>query len=151
MLNNSIRPSGEDSFLLELSDDCSVLPIQYYDIISRSRVCAGERRLMLAVLEDAIRCYLNNMNHPSPENQEAFVEVKEWFNAIDGQGAFAYRNLCEALDIEPDNLKRQLESIRTGHLEEAANMEGIASHRSRRLGSAIRFRTRHRTPHSHAA
>ncbi len=35
-----------------------LMPQQYYDLISRRRIIDGERRLMFAVFEDAIRCFV---------------------------------------------------------------------------------------------
>lgn len=37
-----------------------ILPVQYYDQIRRPRVLDGEQKLMFAVLEDAVREYLQS-------------------------------------------------------------------------------------------
>jgi len=39
-----------------------LLPGQYVDLVRRNEVIEGELKLLLAVLEDAIRCYLRNVN-----------------------------------------------------------------------------------------
>lgn len=42
-----------------------LMPQQYYDLISRRRIIDGERRLMFAVFEDAVRCYVMCMSSKS--------------------------------------------------------------------------------------
>src|SRR5271156_6717761 len=83
-----------------------LLPGQYVDLVRRSRVIEGELKLLLAVLEDAIRCYLRNVNSKEGERRRAFVEVRNWFEAggkVRARRAdiFCFDNLCGALGIEP--------------------------------------------------
>src|ERR1700688_4915813 len=89
-----------------------LLPGQYADLVRRNHVIEGELKLLLAVLEDAIRCYLRNVNAKEGEHRRDFVEVRNWF---DGNGAgarrgdiFSFENLCEALGIDPPYLLSRL-------------------------------------------
>ena len=54
-------------------------PGQYLDLVRRDEVIEGERKLLLAVLEDAIRCYLRNLNAKDGERRRDFVEARNWF------------------------------------------------------------------------
>src|SRR5215472_841130 len=56
-----------------------LLPGQYVDLVRRNNVIEGELKLMLAVLEDAIRCYLRNVDSHHGERRREFVEVRNWF------------------------------------------------------------------------
>ena len=56
-----------------------MLPGQYVDLVRRNHVIEGELKLLLAVLEDAIRCYLRNVNAKDGERRRDFVEVRNWF------------------------------------------------------------------------
>ena len=75
-----------------------LLPGQYADLVRRNHVIEGELKLLLAVLEDAIRCYLRNVNAKEGEHRRDFVEVRNWF---EGNGASAparrYLQLRESL------------------------------------------------------
>jgi hypothetical protein len=72
-----------------------------------------ERNLMLAVLEDAIRCYLGyREGDTSARNRLAFADARDWINSRSRYSIFAFRNLCEIIGINPDSLKRELNRIR---------------------------------------
>ena len=97
-----------------------LLPGQYADLVRRNHVIEGELKLLLAVLEDAIRCYLRNVNAKDGEHRRDFVEVRNWF---EGNGAgnlrgdiFSFENLCAALGIDPPYLLDRLQILRIGDL-----------------------------------
>jgi hypothetical protein len=98
-----------------------LLPEQYVDLVRRNHVIEGELKLLLAVLEDAIRCYLRNANAKDGERRREFVEVRTWFEAGLRAGArhpdiFSFENLCEALGIEPRVLLARLRILTIGDL-----------------------------------
>jgi len=108
----------------------SILPSQYGDLIGRrARMMEGEHRLLWAVLEAAVRSYLNNMARSTPNQRQEFEEVRGWFNAKDRSGdLFAFETICDFLEIDPRRLIKNLESIRAGNLP----------HRKRRVGRGAR-------------
>jgi hypothetical protein len=90
-----------------------LLPGQYVDLVRRNHVIEGELKLLLAVLEDAIRCYLRNVNAKDGERRRDFNEVRHWCEAsgrASGRRAdiFSFDNLCSALGIEPRGLLARL-------------------------------------------
>jgi hypothetical protein len=95
-------------------------PGQYVDLVRRNHVIEGELKLLLAVLEDAIRCYLRNANAKNGERRRNFVEVRNWFEgALAGAGRadiFSFENLCVALGIEPRVLLARLRILTLGDL-----------------------------------
>jgi hypothetical protein len=97
-----------------------LLPGQYVDLVRRNHVIEGELKLLLAVLEDAIRCYLRNVDAKDGERRRDFVEVRHWFESS-GRGArrpdiFSFDNLCAALGIEPRVLLDRLRILTIGDL-----------------------------------
>ena len=56
-----------------------LMPGQYVDLVRRNHVIEGELKLLLAVLEDAIRCYLRYANSKEGERRRDFIEVRNWF------------------------------------------------------------------------
>ncbi len=88
-----------------------VTPQQYYDIIGRHRTLDGESRLLFAVLEDAIRCYLTTMNSASRSRRREFDEVKAWVDTRGEHDLFAFDSICRMFEIEPDMLRRQLNHL----------------------------------------
>ena len=97
--------SAESSPHEKTLDAGLLLPVQYADLVRRNHVIEGELKLLLAVLEDAIRCYLRNVNAKDGERRREFVEVRAWFEgSIDGSRCgdiFSFENLCAALSIDP--------------------------------------------------
>jgi hypothetical protein len=113
MSNESLSPEkGIDAGL--------VLPGQYADLVRRNHAIEGELKLLLAVLEDAIRCYLRNANAKEGERRRDFLEVRSWFdgNMAGGRRAdiFSFDNLCAALGIEPRCLLDRLRMLTIGDL-----------------------------------
>jgi hypothetical protein len=89
-----------------------LLPDQYVDLVRRNHVIEGELKLLLAVLEDAIRCYLRHANAKDGERRRDFVEVRSWFEGGPAGARradiFSFDNLCLALGIEPRCLLARL-------------------------------------------
>ena len=90
-----------------LFQGCDILPVQYNDMFRRGSSSAdAERRLLFALLEDGIRCYLRyrDAERNSPQRLE-FLEASTWINSQDDDGPFAFVNVCEALGIDPSHLR----------------------------------------------
>jgi len=89
-----------------------LLPGQYADLVRRNHVIEGELKLLLAVLEDAIRCYLRFANSKDGERRREFIEVRNWFEGaragVRRGDIFSFENLCAALGIEPRYLLDRL-------------------------------------------
>jgi hypothetical protein len=103
---------------VELAPDI-LLPKQFDDVMRRPSLRDGVIRLMFAVLEDAIQCYLASMHGETEKQRRDFMEVQDWFatpsSANRGwQSLFAFEPLCEALGIEPNRLRRELGAIQNG-------------------------------------
>ncbi len=94
-----------------------ILPVQYGETRRRKLPAEGERKLLFAVLEDAIRTYLRHRDNDAAHNNEDFVEAAEWLSCDDECGPFAFLSVCEALGIDADSLRSGI-SNHTGRLEE---------------------------------
>jgi hypothetical protein len=67
----------------------------------------GERRLMLAVLIDAIRAL--RRHRPTADNfcmSRAWLRDRAWLKAEDHSQAFSFVNICNALGLEADYVRR---------------------------------------------
>ncbi|MCW5893200.1 MAG: hypothetical protein KIT14_22015 [bacterium] len=70
----------------------------------RDSLISGERALMLAVLEDAIRCYLE----PPRGAIRIQREAEHWLWSADETWPFSFVNICDALGIAAGPLRRKL-------------------------------------------
>ena len=89
-----------------------LLPTQYFAAFRRGRAVEGERRLMLAVLEDAVDAYRKHALARDPRDQACFLEAKEWFVSEDHSWLFAFENICDVLEMNADYLRTGLDRWR---------------------------------------
>ncbi len=89
-----------------------LLPNQYFAAFRRGRAVEGERRLMLAVLEDAVDSYRKYALARDPREQACFLEAKEWFVSYDRSWLFAFENICDVLEMNAEYLRCGLEKWR---------------------------------------
>jgi hypothetical protein len=68
----------------------------------------GERRLMLAVLEDAIRTLL--LAKRSRVTRKRAMSELEWLQSTDVSAPFAFESICDVLGIDPTYLRNRLMS-----------------------------------------
>lgn len=66
------------------------------------------KRLMLAVLEEAIACIHTALLNPFQRNQRLRQEAEEWISA-DDDGVFSFANVCETLGYDPQAVRAGLE------------------------------------------
>jgi hypothetical protein len=104
------KPEGGSSTGLFEPD--ILLPNQYFAAFKRGRAVEGERRLMLAVLEDAVDSYRKYALARDPREQACFLEAKEWFLSDDRTWLFAFENICDVLEMNADYLRSGLDKWR---------------------------------------
>lgn len=81
-----------------------VLPTQGLD--GTATACSsGEKRLMAAVLADAIQLYLKHRRH---RDAVLFREAERWLESRDGRWLLSYENVCDVLQIDAARLRRAL-------------------------------------------
>ena len=67
----------------------------------------GERALMCAVLEDAIRCLMGH-GYPGHSRGLLAARARAWVAARDERWPFSFECICDALGIESSALRRHL-------------------------------------------
>jgi hypothetical protein len=97
-------------------DDCvsPILSSQYNALIRRSSRFEGERRLLWAVLEDAIDTYLVSIDCGTAKQREAYEEIRDWFlpSTNGPDPLFSFPTICDLLDINGRLLLKAIESMR---------------------------------------
>jgi hypothetical protein len=105
----------EESSLARLMIPDVLTPAQYYDgARTRYTETHAMKRLMLAVLEDALGCLETYTESRNPSHRKAFGEAETWILDRRAKGPFAFVSICEALEIQPDHLR---EGIRQWRLQ----------------------------------
>ena len=93
-----------------------LMPQQYYDLISRRRIIDGERRLMFAVFEDAVRSYVMCMSSKTQARRREFEDVRGWMELRGYHSVFSFDSLCELFEVDADLLRHQLKTLRSSDL-----------------------------------
>jgi hypothetical protein len=78
---------------------------------SLSKVCP-EIGLMQAVLEDAINCFQRRSSKKAQNAQRLAREAEEWLLSNDLDWPFSFLNICSALGLDPDYIRRGLKRWR---------------------------------------
>lgn len=93
----------------------TLLPAQYLNTMQRTTFLEPEKRLMLAVLDDAINCYRENLFSQRGKDRRLFDEAEEWILTPGGDRAFSFDNVCESLGFNPEYLRRGLQRWKETH------------------------------------
>jgi hypothetical protein len=90
--------------------------LQFFAGLKRKAQADGERRLMLAILEDAVDCFQKYAMVKDGRGRQLFAEAEQWFLSDDRRWPFSFVNVCEALEIQPQFLRRGLLSWKSRQL-----------------------------------
>ena len=91
----------------------ALLPAQFYAAFRGGSAVRGEKRLMLAVLEDALDCFQKYAFARDNHGRQLFDEAYEWIGSPNREWFFSFENICETLEINPEYLRRGLDRWRT--------------------------------------
>lgn len=78
-----------------------LIPEQYFGALGSKTGMEAEKRLMLAVLDDAVRCFQDYVLEESGAKKLLFTDAEEWIFSDGGDWAFSFENICEALGLNP--------------------------------------------------
>jgi hypothetical protein len=71
---------------------------------------AGERRLLIGVLLDAVRLVLEGEADPRRRNARDVVEARRWLWSDDVLAPLSFYNVTEYLDLDPERIRAVLEA-----------------------------------------
>ena len=94
--------------IASLFEPGTLLSAQYFDTLRRKTILEPEKMLLLAVLEDAISCFQDNVLAETGKTKKLFDEAEEWVLDEGGDWIFSFRNVCEHLAFNPDYVRRGL-------------------------------------------
>ena len=79
---------------------------QFHAILKSSQASDPERRLMVAMLEDAVSCLSKDPRRVPRQQRKAFEEAYSWVNADDGEDwIFCFTSVCETLGLNASYLR----------------------------------------------
>jgi hypothetical protein len=97
-----------------LTEGESILPSQFFEGRTKREALEPIKRLMLAILADAVRCYQAGTEARTTSRIRAFREAEEWLFTTKAYRPFSFERVCEVLDITPDYLRKGLRNRGVG-------------------------------------
>jgi hypothetical protein len=95
-----------------------MLPGQFYDMWHQAAARSGEHRLLVAILEDAIQCWLgtgrawasgnNNPDWLPGQHGRLYYEAENWIFNDTAQALVTFAEVCAVLELEPEWLRAAL-------------------------------------------
>ena len=135
----------EESSLARFTIPDVLTPVQYYGVRTQHPGTPAMKRLILTVLEDALRCIQTYTESPNPVHRKAFGEAETWILDRKAQGPFAFVSICEALGIQPDHLREGIRQWRVQLSEgrDSRRLQRRSVRRSAPTASLVRRRLNH--------
>ena len=100
--------SAADERVASLFQPDTLLSAQYFDNLRRKTYFEPEKRLMLAILQDAVNCYRDKVQTPNRKGKRLFAETESWVIESNGDWIFSFNNVCEALNLNPEYVRQGL-------------------------------------------
>ena len=63
---------------------------------------------MLAILEDAIKCFQKNLLVRSGRNKRLFEKAEQWITEVSGDWIFSFETICDTLGVNPEYVRQGL-------------------------------------------
>ena len=82
--------------------------VRYEAVYRRAEPACGERRLLLAVLEDGIRTFLKNAHATHGRAGNLKREALTWLRSDQRDDVFDFENICETLGIDAGRLRTRV-------------------------------------------
>lgn len=101
------RPNGRSAGAEPFGPDV-ILPEQFYEPQNGLEHISGEKALMLAVLEDGIRCFQEHLKNPRVRPRLLARQAEKWIRSPDWDWPFSFNNVCESLALNPECLRTRL-------------------------------------------
>lgn len=104
----------------------TLLPEQFFSLLGRKPI-QGEKRLLLAMLEDAVHCFQTYVLAKKPHERRLFQEAEEWIDSTDTLWFFSFENICDILGIHPGRLRSALQQWKSKQLIVAVDTRPLVS------------------------
>lgn len=115
----------------------TLIAFEYFSHVRKKKSLEPEKRLMLAVLRDAIYCFKRAVVKGRLRAKSEFCEAEEWFWEDGENWPFSYKNICNEIGLDPSGIRNKLKQwkrMRFGRYE-----------KSRALGRSMRNEVKDRS------
>ena len=97
-----------DDFLARILEPDIFLPSQFYGSAGLSRQLEGEKRLMIAILKDAVECLEKYRGSRTSVGRCLYQGAIEWVEEDNTDWLFSFMNICDFLGFDPQYMRQVL-------------------------------------------
>lgn len=98
-----------------------------------SRARSGESRLMLALLQDGIDCFLRHLSARDGKGKELLAQTERWIFEREIDGVFSFDSVCEILGVSASCLRAKIREWKEEELRKRACKAGSRPPARKRL------------------
>lgn len=99
----------------------TMLPEQFFWALKHKVELDSERRLMMAILEDAVNCFRKHGRATDPKARQLFLDAEEWIASTDASWLFSFENVCATLGFDAEYLRRGLRKLQAAQAADATD------------------------------
>lgn len=92
--------------------DEAIRPDQHYCASRSGPLADGEKRLMIAILQDAMACAKSAIQQGGTRGDPDLEMAMAWFEDEDTEYIFSFESICEFLDLRAEDVREQLDRLR---------------------------------------
>jgi hypothetical protein len=119
---------GPEWFPNEAALGCdALLPTQLYGSRRGSAALEPLKRLMMAILLEALRSYQRNFEAATLRKRREFREAQNWVFTDGNDGIFSFETVCSVLDTDPDLLRQRLLRFQCGRVVSVGHLSRTSS------------------------
>jgi len=107
------KTQGLDERVGSLFQPDTLLGEDYAANFRRKIPLEAERILLLAILEDGVRCYQENLFAVGGKRRTLFEEARDWLFSDDASWFCSFISICTMLNLEPNYIRRGLRQWET--------------------------------------
>ena len=94
--------------ITSLFEPDTLVSAQYFQNFRRKTCLEPEKRLILAMLEDAVSCFQVYVTARSGKGKKLFNEAEEWIMMKHDDWIFSFVSVCEMLGFHPEYVRQGL-------------------------------------------
>lgn len=97
-----------NDFLSKILEPDTMLPFQFYGKRQLSGHVDGQKKLMLAILQDAVECLEKYRGSRNSIQQELYQDSLNWICDPAAEWLFCFTNVCDFLGFDPSFMRQSL-------------------------------------------
>lgn len=105
---NSLTPARVEEMVESAFQPDALAAHEYMGKLHSKQPFEPEKRLMFAVLDDAVRSYQTYVLAQASANKRLFRDAEKWIWDNDWDWPFSFCNICDVLGLDPYFLRRGL-------------------------------------------